>query len=264
MTKMENPALNAFVAALSDRMAFAEVQISRRGNVFELRHVTDEDATDSGLEPLEIESLRVLASHTQEGRFRPLKSAPNLRRGWRALAHTGEELERALAHLYPGALSDWFAAGRPNPPVTHYRDFVNRQTGMYRIAQMLTDGQVRDLAHAGCHRDACLKRRLWGGPELAADEPAEKSVIPCLELCAVMLEFARKSMRLEQGEKAVAKIAERDLETLLAAVDLALANPAANEREGDFNAPDNPRRLRRLKIQLERWLAEVPKKVEKE
>ncbi|HEY1171886.1 MAG TPA: DR2241 family protein [Verrucomicrobiae bacterium] len=263
MAILENPALNAFLAALSDGMVFGEVQISHQGGSFELRHVADRGARDSALDRVEIGALRALANHTGEGRFRPLKSAPSLRRGWLAEAATAGELECALAHLYPGALADWFMATQPEPPVTSYRSFVNRQTGMYRISQMLTDGQVRDLAHAGCHRDACLKRRLWGGPELAADNAVEKSVIPCLEPCAVMLEFARKSMRLEQVEKAAANISEGDLQTLLAAVDMALANPAANEREGDFNAPDNPRRLRRSKILLERWLAEVPKKVEK-
>jgi len=30
------------------------------------------------------------------------------------------------------------------------------------------------------------------------NEPSEKSVIPCLEPCAILLEFARKTARLEQ------------------------------------------------------------------
>jgi len=263
MTITDNPALQTFVAELPLRLEFAQALISRRENAFELRHVADATITDSALELVEIESLRDLANHTQTGAFRPLKSAPNLRNGWRALAHSAEELETALAHLYPGALADWHAARQTPVLVTHYRDYVNRQTGMYRITQMLSDTQVRDAALAACHRDSCLKQRLWGGPELPADERTEKSLIPCLELCPMLLEFARKSMRLEQEEKALAKLSEGDLQTLLAAVDLALAQPPPDGREADFAAPENPRRLRRLRILLERWLAEVPKKEEK-
>ena len=264
MVKNDNPALRAFLAALPAQIEFAQVLISRRGDAFELRQVADLAATDASLELVEIEALRALASGTDAGAFRPLKSAPNLRTGWRAMAPTAEELERGLDHLYPGALADWYAARQSPPPVTHYRDYVNRQTGMYRITQMLTDGQVRDLARAGCHRDFCLKQRLWGGPGLAADEAGEKSVMPCLEPCAMLLEFARKSMRLEQEGKASPSVSSGDLETLLAALNLALAHPAAGKREADFGAADNPRRLRRLQIQVERWLAEVPQKVDKE
>lgn len=238
--------------------------ISRREEAFELRHVADVATADAALEWVEVEALRVLANNTDAGAFRPLKSAPNLRSGWRTVAHTADELERSLAHLYPGALADWYSVRQSSPPVTHYRDYVNRQTGMYRITQMLTDGQVRDLAHAGCHRDSCLKQRLWAGPGLATDDVQEKSLIPCLEPCAMVLEFARKSMRLEQEEKATSQVSAGDLETLQAAVELALTNPAKVNREADFNAPDNPRRLRRLKIQVERWLAEVPQKADKE
>jgi len=263
MINTVNPALNAFVAELPASLEFAQALVSRRGEAFELRHVADAAVTDSALELVEIESLRNLANHTQAGTFRPLKSSPNLRNGWRALARSAAELEAALAHLYPGALADWHAARQIPSPVTHYRDYVNRQTGMYRITQLLTDLQVRDAALAACHRDFCLKRRLWGGPELPADSPVEKSVIPCLELCPIMLEFARKSIKTDREEKATAAIAAGDLETLLAAVNLALAHPPRAVREADFGAPDNPRRLRRLKLQVERWLAEVPQKAEK-
>lgn len=264
MAQPENPALNALLAKLSVPFEFAQVLISPREVAFELRHVRDLAETDSTLETIDVTALRELSNHTASGAFRPLKSAPNLRGGWRALAHSPEELEQALAQLYPGALADWFAAQQAPVPVTNYRDHVNRQTGMYRITQMLTDAQVRDVAHAACHRDFCLKQRLWSCNELSADGIGEKSVIPCLEPCPILMEFARKAMRLEQEEKAKMEAAPGDLETLLAAVDMALANQDVSGREADFAAPDNPRRLRRLKIQLERWLAEAPKMDEKE
>lgn len=263
MAQPENPALTAFLAELTSPVTFAQVLITRRGAAFDLRHVVDKEATDSVLELLPVESLRDLVSHTQDGAFRPLKSAPNLRSGWRALPASSDELMQALDHVYPGALADWHAARQAQPPVTHYRDYVNRQTGMYRITQMLTDTQVRDAALAACHKDFCLKQRLWGGLELPPDAASEKSLIPCLEPCPILLEFARKSMRLEQEEKATASISQGDLETLRAALDMSLAQSPDGSREADFGAPENPRRLHRLKLLVERWLAEVPEKDDK-
>jgi len=159
-------------------------------------------------------------------------------------------LETALQHFYPGAMADWFAAQQPSPPITNYREFTNRQTGMYRITQMLTDAQVTQVTRAGCHADFCLKRRLWTVPGLAADTPAEKSLIPCLEPCAVLLEFARKATRIEQADD-VALSAE-DAATVAALLGWALEDHAGSQREADFDNPLNPRRLRLLleKIRL--------------
>jgi len=264
MDHRTNPALDAFLAALPESLEFAQALISRRSHGFELRHVSDRTATDTVLEALTVADLRTLASNTAEGAFRPLKSAPTLRPGWRVLLADASDLELALDHLYPGALADWYALREGKAVGIAYRDYVNRQTGMYRITQMLSDEQVADLAHAACHRSFCLKQRLWHGPALSADKIGEKSLVPCLEPCPMLLEFARKSMRLEQDEHVSPSIAEGDLQTLLAAVEAALTAPEANSREADFSAAANPRRLQRTKILLERWLAQVPKKEDKE
>jgi hypothetical protein len=173
--------------------------------------------------------LRALAQFTTGGAFRPLKAAPNLRRGWRASAADDDALELALNHLYPGAVADWFAARANPPPVTSYREFTARQTGMYRITTMLTDGVAAAAIRACCHADSCLKRRLWTVEGLAPDAAEEKSAIPCLESCAIMLEFARKVARLEQEEKGPI---------------LPPPGADANVAESDFDSPNNLRRVR--------------------
>jgi hypothetical protein len=264
MHRASNPALDAFLAVLPESLEFAQVLVTRRPHAFELRHVADRAQSDSSLEILTIDALRALANYTSGGAFRPLKSAPTLRSGWRTLAHTPAELEVALEHLYPGALADWFAVQEGKATGAAYRDFVDRQTGMYRITQMLSDEQVADLAGAGCQAGVCLKRRLWHGPLLKADAADGKSLVPCLEPCAIVLEFARKSMRLEQEEQVAIKVAAGDLQTLLAAVESALATPQNDAREADFSVPTNPRRLCRTKILLQRWLAEIPGMDDKE
>lgn len=194
----QNPALQKFVAQIGSEFVIAQVLITRQGAGYELRHVEDREAAPASLRSITPADARALAQFTASGEFRPLKSAPTLQRGWRIIALNDIELEIALSRLYPGAIADWHAAQSPSPPVTHYRDYVDRQTGMYRITTMLTDAQAADVARTVCDAKNCLKRRLWIVPGLAPDAAEIKSIIPCLEPCAVLMESARKAFRESQ------------------------------------------------------------------
>lgn len=207
-----------------------------------MRHVEDGGASEGSLRNVELAQTRDLANKTDQGAFRPLKCAPNLQRGWRLPLKDAAELEEALARLLPGALADWFAAQSPTLPVTHYRQFTNRQTGMYRITQTLSDAQAAEAIRAACDARFCLKRRLWTVEGLEGDEAKEKSAVPCLEPCAVFLEFARKATRIQQEEKTGLELAESELETVREALKLAMET-ASGLREGDTNAPLNARRI---------------------
>jgi hypothetical protein len=224
-----NPALTSFLAAFDAETVLGQVLIRRVERGFELLHIADRDMDGDGLEKLTVSGLRALAQFTSAGAFRPLKSAPNLRRGWHAKAGDLSALELALNYLYPGAVADWFAARLNPPPITSYRQFTARQTGMYRITTMLNDAIAGAAIRACCHADFCLKRRLWSVQGLAPDAPEQKSVIPCLEPCAILLEFARKVARLEQEAKGPI---------------LPPPVPDLNIAESDFDAASNPRRVR--------------------
>jgi hypothetical protein len=91
-----------------------------------------------------------------------------------------------------------------------------------------------------------LKRRLWTVNGLASDAAEEKSLIPCLEPCALLLELARKAMRIEQEEKIELELSPGETATLMAALQIALAQPASIAREADVDQPANPRRLQLL------------------
>ncbi len=258
MTKPANPALSAFVAQPGDEMAFAQVLVRRVGTGFELRHREDSARAPESLRWTAVDALRELAQTTEAGSFRPLKSAPNLRRGWRVQVPDERQLEEALGHLYPGGLADWFVAMQPHPPVTHYREFTARQTGMYRITTMLDDAQAAGVIRACCDERFCLKRRWWTVAGLELEARIDPGLVPCLEPCAVFLEFARKAARIEQEAKVTVALSRSDLETVLAA--LAAGEPdAATRREADFGDPTNPRRrqlawekLRRLQVPEEK------------
>ena len=239
-----NPDLSALIAGMGEEMVFGQALARRAGRGFELRHVADRDAAAQSLQSLAVEELRGWAQFAQGGAFRPLKSAPNLRRGWRATAVDGTALGRCLHHLYPGAVADWHAAQAQPPPVTSYREFAKRQTGMYRITAKLNDAAAGAVVRACCHPDSCLKRRLWTVGQLKLDGVAEKSLIPCLEPCAILVELARKAARWEQEAAArpAPTPAERELHRQEAAE--RLQHPDTDSPESDFDAPNNPRRLR--------------------
>jgi hypothetical protein len=198
MVMIENPALKAFVAQMGAEVVLAQVLIRRNVGGYELRHVRDRDVAAESLQAVRPVEARLLAQFTSVGQFRPLKAAPTLPAGWRILAATDAELEQALSGPYPGALADWHAARTTNPPVTNYRSYTERQSGMYRITAKLTDARVAEVVMEGCEAGRCLKRRLWAVTGLEPDAPGNKSLIPCLEPCAVLLELARKAARTER------------------------------------------------------------------
>ena len=257
MTVVANPALEKFVAQLGRELLLAQVLIRRIDAGYELRHEADRAAAVEGLRLIAVPDLRELAQFTVRGAFRPLKSAPNLPSGWRAMANSEVALHEAIDHLYPGAIADWFATHSQPLAVTHYREFTERQTGMYRITTMLNDEQAAQMIRSCCDRRFCLKRRMWTVAGLEPDAAEAKSLIPCLEPCAILLEFARKAMRLEQEDKLPLALSAGDCETLIAALEGALAHPAEPEREADLNAPSNPRRLQLTLEKLRLRLAEA-------
>ena len=259
MSGIANPAFDHFAAQLGEGLVFGQVWIRQISAGYTLRHIDDRYRTDS-LKPISMAELRNIVQYSGRREFRPLKSAPNLLSGWSLDLQSGDELAAALDELYPNSIADWFAARLPVPPVTHYREFTARQTGMYRIATMLNHEQVVPVIRSCCHQDFCLKRRLWTDGNLPIDSAETKSLIPCLEPCALLLEFARKSMRIEQGTQIDVVLSEEDWASIGAALEIAARQSGNDIREADFNSAGNLRRLKRVLEKLEPTLARVSAK----
>jgi hypothetical protein len=197
-----NPALEWFVHWFGDELVIGEVRICRRETAYELRHVADDAKGAVELKQCTPEEARAIAQFTESGVFRPLKSAPTLRRGWRILAVSDAELGTALDRLYPGVIADLYATLQRPPPTTDYRELTSRQTGMYRITNLLSDLDAAAMVRKCCAREFCLKRRFWDVAGLAPEVIEDKTVIPCLEPCPILLEYARKVVRAMQRENA--------------------------------------------------------------
>ena len=103
-----------------------------------------------------------LARFDGAGNYRPLKTAPNLRRGWELKLTNVTELRLALELFYPGRLAAFLAFERNELVTTPLRDTLERQTGMYRIAAQINEEQADELVGRFCRSDGgCLRTILW-------------------------------------------------------------------------------------------------------
>ncbi len=103
-----------------------------------------------------------IAKYDDSGNYRPLKTAPNLRHGWRLELDTLEELRCALDYFYPGRLAIFAAWKRDQLQTTPLRETLDRQSGMYRVAAKISDSQIDDLVADFCRSNGgCLRTILW-------------------------------------------------------------------------------------------------------
>src|SRR5439155_17335819 len=103
-----------------------------------------------------------IAKYDNTRNYRPLKTAPNLRHGWRLELDTLEELQRALDYFYPGRLAVFNAWKKGRLQTTPLRETLDRQSGMYRVAARISDSQINDLVAGFCRSNGgCLRTILW-------------------------------------------------------------------------------------------------------
>ena len=129
---------------------------------YELRHRDDADRRND-LEKFDNpQAARLIARCDDADRYRALKTAPNLRRGWVLAVHTFEELIEALDCFYPGRLAAQRAHAAGVLRTTALRDTLNRQTGIYRVAAAIRDDQLDDVVGDFCRsQGGCLRTILW-------------------------------------------------------------------------------------------------------
>jgi sirohydrochlorin cobaltochelatase len=187
-----------------------ELVIVRRGGGFELCHRADLGRSDLRAESTP-EAARALANYDDAGKFRPLKTAPNLRRGWKVCVADHGELRRALDYFYPAMLGVWVSHERGELAPVALRETLGRQTGMYRVTQKLTDEQAQTLIGGFCRSDVgCLKHLLWpiaqGVPistlpveKLRAPSAGASLPLLCHEACNLLVAQARTVVKKSES-----------------------------------------------------------------
>jgi sirohydrochlorin cobaltochelatase len=212
----EEVALENWLAA--GRRCIGQVSIEARGDgTFALTHREDTSRGDLASYTDADDAAR-LARFDDAGNYRPLKTAPNLRHGWRLTVPDRSALGLALDLFYPGRLAALLAWEAGTLVTTPLRETLERQTGMYRSAAKISDKEADTLVGSFCRSNGgCLRTILWTrDPEqtpastllpLEKFDPAHDQtglngpMIPllCQEACNLLVAEARKIVKSRDG-----------------------------------------------------------------
>lgn len=186
-----------------------EILIEKRGTGFAVSHRDDQGRSD--LAPTQ--DAASIAKFDDAGKYRSLKTGPNLRHGWRLDLANTRELRLALEVFYPGRLAALLAFEKDRLETTPLRQTLERQTGMYRVAANISDPLLDDVVANFCRSDGgCLRTILWkrdtSGAPASTKLPLEKfdpkqdqtgdgkSCIPllCQEACNLLVAECRNAV----------------------------------------------------------------------
>src|ERR1700757_921684 len=101
---MPNSVERCLEAVLTTPFYFGQVLVRKNGKRFVLCH-RDDERLDQQHTFRDSQDAIEVAKYDDKGNYRPLKTAPNLRHGWRFELDALEEVTRALDYFYPGRLA---------------------------------------------------------------------------------------------------------------------------------------------------------------
>lgn len=205
-------ALAKWVAGGLRRIGQISIAIEREAG-FSVTHCEDVGRNDLTMHA-RVEDAAEIARFDDAGKYRPLKTAPNLRHGWKLVVEGPGRLRLALDLFYPGRMAAFSAWEERNLEATPLRETLSRQTGMYRTAAKISEEEADALVGKFCCSDGgCLRTILWkrdGKGTIASSRlPSEKfappydqtglgeRVIPllCQEACNLLVAEARKIVK---------------------------------------------------------------------
>lgn len=169
----------------SGARGIGQVLIVKNGAGFALCHREDEARAQ-----LEVfhspNDAAGIARFDDAGQYRPLKTAPNLRHGWRLEVTDKTALLLALEGFYPGRMAALAAWESNRLTTTPLRATLNRQSGMYRAAARISDDQADAVIGRFCRSEGgepgCLRTILWARDETRARPslrlPLDKFIAP--------------------------------------------------------------------------------------
>jgi hypothetical protein len=220
---------------------------------YSVRHSDDAKAYDLEVHE-DPRSAREISRLTESGEYRPLKSSPNLRRGWELRVADVRGLATAMNYIYPASVVHWYLRREGRLGLTSFRENAARQSGIYKRVQLLSDGGVRNAARACCEDAVCLKQTLWDVDEgTPLDIDRGEGEIPCPEPCSLFVSFARR-VRLFEHEKErgtdAAGLSPSEREDLTTLIEAAATGEVRFAREAEFDKPLNERRMRYRRLTL--------------
>lgn len=250
--------IDALESGITSEWGQLSIEVGLAGDggerVYEIRHTEEKQRPLSELsvhdDPL---SAREIVKRDDDGRYRPLKTAPTLPSGHAWVGLDEREIINAVEYIYPATIANWHREETGELDITHYRETAQRQTGIYALIEDLSPDRVADLAQACCVDSQCLKRREW---DESADEdldvPRGDGEFPCREPCSLVIAAARKFTILE-GETPreytfeLTPSEKNQLEELIEAVS---EDRLDDIREADLGDGANRYRVRYLRSKL--------------
>ncbi len=228
------------------------------GRSYDLRHVADAETPADELraheDPLD---AREIAKHDDDGDYRPLKTAPSLRTGWRFPDLDAADVVEAVHAVYPATVQNWHREREGELDVDHWHETVERQTGIYGVVRTWDRGEgyehVNWVAEACCDDSQCLKRREWEyDEETDLDVDGGDGEFPCREPCSLVIAAARQWTKLE-GEQAQTyefELTPSEKEQVEEIIDAVADGRAGDIREADVYDGANRYRTRFLRAKL--------------
>ncbi|MGZ0745692.1 DR2241 family protein [Haloparvum sp. AD34] len=170
---------------------------------YEVRHADEAGADRADLDVHDRpQDARRLVKFDDDGRYRPLKTAPSLPTGWAFADLDQRDAYETVETIYPATVANWDRERRGELDVSHWHETMQRQTGMYGLIETWDRQEghehVEWVAEACCDDSQCVKRREWqydADTELEAD--GGDGEFPCREPCSVVVSAARKWTKLE-------------------------------------------------------------------
>ncbi|GAA0302284.1 DR2241 family protein [Halarchaeum salinum] len=226
--------------------------------VYDVRHQDDADADPRDLDDYrDPRDARDLVKHDDDGRYRPLSTAPSLPHGWRFVDLDGDDLVETVDFVYPATIANWHRERAGDLDVTHWRETAARQTGIYDLVSDLPADALAWAAEACCVDSQCLKRREWDhDADTELDVPRGDGEFPCREPCSLFVAAAREFTKLEgePEETYELTLSESEFEGLGDRID-AVADDRVDEiREADLGDGANRYRARYLRAKRGRDL----------
>lgn len=201
-----------------------QVRIAKREYGFQLSHRDDPDEGPAELFRSPSDAARI-AQADDAGNFRPLKTAPNLRHGWRLEVVDLAELAEAIEGFYPGRLAVLAAWENHQLHTTSLRDTLNRQSGMYRVAAKISDEEADRMVGRFCRSQGgepgCLRTILWARD---ASQARPSLRLPLDKFIAPLDQTGR-------GENVLPLLCQEACNLLVAEARTVVKGPAASDEE---------------------------------
>jgi sirohydrochlorin cobaltochelatase len=181
--------------AVEPPWTIGQVLITLTQDGYQLRHINDRELPAKNLRAIHsLADLREMILRDEEGAFRPLRAAPNLRHGWVASLTDGGDVSTFLDYIYPAARANHALWKNGDLIATPWSETAERQTGRFRIVREIDDAAIQELAAQVC-QPGCLKRRLWSPASQPVEATPHEIPLLCPEACNFLVGQARATLK---------------------------------------------------------------------